>query len=104
MATLQQSTLGFQSDRVELHLERYATCAVCNDVNPIDARFTAAIAGIEALDDDDARDLAASTLESLLADWPVWQSARDNRRRWGLPAAVKTVRDPEFPGRGEDDD
>lgn len=113
MATLQQSTLGFQSDRVELHLDRYSNCAVCGDVNPkgarckrcaIDARFAAAIAAVKALDDDDALDDAASWLEMVVSDAPVWRSGRDYNRRRGLPAAVKTVRDPVFPGKGDDDD
>lgn len=64
-----------------------------------EARLAEAVAALRAENDYDAINAAADAIGAVLIDAPVYR----HRSPWRDLAAVKTVRDPVFPGRDDDE-
>lgn len=102
------STVSPIADRFQAALKLAVTCGcgytrlrtegACPSCRA-DRELADALAALRALDDYDAARAAAAAVWAVVADAPVWRSAR----RWE-PSAVKQVRDPELPRGGRDDD
>lgn len=75
--------------------ERIGVCPWCR----AEARLAEAVAALRAENDYDAINAAADAIGSVLIDAPVFR----HRSPWRELYAVKQVRDPEFPGRDDDE-